>query len=203
MAAGPADARFEVLGRETCYRGYFRLDRVRVRFRLFAGGWSEAIVREVFERGDAAAVLLYDPDRDAVVLVEQFRTAAIGHPAGPWLIETVAGIIEPGETPEGVARREAVEEAGVALEAVTPIGELLVSPGGSSERLWLFCARVDSTAADGIHGVDDGEDIRVVVMAADEAFAAVAEGRILATNAVVPLQWLALNRDRLRARWGG
>ncbi len=197
-----AQRRFEVLDRTVCYDGYFRLERVRVRFRLFRGGWSAPVVREVFERGHAAAVLLYDPDRDRVVLVEQFRAPAIDAPGGPWVIEVVAGIIEPGETPEAVVRRESVEETGCGFTDVVRIGEVIVTPGGSSERLTLYCGRVDSSAADGVHGLsDEGEDIRVVVMAASEALDAVADGRIHAANAVIALQWLALNRDRLRKAW--
>lgn len=197
-----AQRRFEVLDRTVCYDGYFRLERVRVRFRLFRGGWSAPVVREVFERGHAAAVLLYDPDRDRVVLVEQFRAPAIDAPGGPWLIEVVAGIIEPGETPEAVVRRESVEETGCGFTDVARIGEVILTPGGSSERLTLYCGRVDSSAADGVHGLgDEGEDIRVVVMPASEALDAVADGRIHAANAVIALQWLALNRDRLRKAW--
>lgn len=202
-SGGDAAAKsYEVLEKTVCYDGFFRLERHCVRFRLFAGGWSAPTVREVFERGHAAAVLLYDPDRDRVVLVEQFRAAAVEAPGGPWLIETVAGIIEAGETPADVVRREAVEEAGCSVDALVRIGEVLPSPGGSSERLALFCARVDSSAAGGIHGVaEEGEDIRVVVMAAKDALAAVDDGRIRAVNAVIPLQWLALNGERLRAAW--
>ena len=204
MTAPPDSGDFEILDRAVCYRGFFRLERWRARFRLFAGGWSREIEREVFERGHAAAVLLYDPDRDAVVLIEQFRLAAIEAPGGPWLIECVAGIIEDGERADAVARREADEEAGVAIGELERIGEVLVSPGGSSERLALYCGRVDAGAAGGIHGLaEEGEDIRVLVMETDAALAAVANGRINTINAVIPLQWLALNRDRLRARWRG
>ncbi len=200
-ACVPAGA-FEVLGRTVCHDGFFRLERVRVRFRLFAGGWSRAIDREVLDRGHAAAVLLYDPVLDRVVLVEQFRAAAIGAPGGPWLIETVAGIIDPGETTETVARRETIEETGLRVGEMVRIGEVLLSPGGSSERLTLYCGRVDAADAGGVHGIaDEGEDIRVVAMSADEAFAAVGGGRIRVANAVIPLQWLALNRGRLRKAW--
>lgn len=197
-----ADDDVEVLGRETCYRGFFRLDRLRVRFRRFDGSWSAPIEREVFERGHAACVLPYDPARDAVVLVEQFRAAAIDAPGGPWLIETIAGIIEDDEEPDAVVRREAVEEAGLALGALVRIGEVLVSPGGSSERLVLYCARVEAPADGGVFGLaEEGEDIRVVVMPLADALDAIDAGRIRVANAVIPLLWLARNRARLRARW--
>ena len=194
MAAGD----YEIVAREAGYDGFFRLDRLRVRFRRYDGGWSEVITREVLDRGHAAGVLLYDPARDEVVLVEQFRAPAVDAPGGPWLIETVAGIIEAGETPEEVARRETREETSLSVGALERIGAFMLSPGGSSECITLFCGRVDSRAAGGVHGIDD-EDIRTVVMDTDAAFAAVADGRITAANAVIALQWLALNRARLAA----
>ncbi len=206
MTAGPgsSDRAFEVLERDVCYQGYFRLERWRVRFRLFRGGWSRPITREVFERGHAAAVLLYDPDRDRVVLVEQFRAPAVDAPGGPWLIECVAGIIEEGETPEAVVRREVTEETGSTVGDLVPVGEVTLSPGGSSERLVLYCGRIDARDIDGVHGLaEEDEDVRVVNMSLDEALAAVEAGRIHVANAVIPLQWLALNRERLRQAWSG
>ena len=197
-----AEKAFEVLDKTVCYDGFFRFERHRVRFRLFSGGWSRPIEREVLERDHAAAVLPYDPVHDRVVLIEQFRAAAIDAPGGPWLIEIVAGIIEPGESAETVIRREAVEEADSVIGETEFIGEFLLSPGSSSERLAMFCGRVDSTGVGGIHGLaEEGEDIRVFTMAPDEALAATADGRICNANAVIALQWLALNRERLRTAW--
>lgn len=197
------DPRVEILEKTAGYQGFFRLDRYRLRHRLFSGAWSRALVREVFERGHAAAVLPYDPRRDQVVLVEQFRIGALEAPGGPWLLEIVAGIIEPGETPEEVVRREAVEESGCIIQEVVPICEYLVSPGGTSERITLFCGKVDTARAGGTHGAaDEDEDIRVVVMSADAAFAQMQAGRINAAAPIIALQWLRLNRDQVRRRWG-
>ena len=179
---------YEIVARETGYDGFFRLDRLSVRFRRYDGGWSE-ITREVLERGHTVGVLLYDPARDKVVLVEQFRAPAVDAPGGPWLIETVAGIIEEGET---------AEETSLAVGALERIGAFMLSPGGASEFITLYLGRVDSRDAGGVHGIDD-EDIRSVVMDTDDALAAVADGRIVAANAVIALQWLALNRARLVA----
>lgn len=199
---GGAGRDFEIVDRTVCHDGFFRLERWRARFGLFAGG-SRVIEREVLERGNAAVVLLYDASLDRVVLIEQFRAAAAGAPGGPWLIEAVAGIVEPGESPEDVVRREAVEEAGCTVGELVRIGEVMPSPGGSSERFVVFCGQVDAAGAGGIHGrADEGEDIRVVTMGLDQALAAVADGRIHAANAVISLQWLALNREKLRAAWG-
>jgi ADP-ribose pyrophosphatase len=196
------DDRVEIIEKRTAFRGYFQIDAYRLRHRTFDGGWTREISREVFERGHAAAVLLYDPDRDAVVLVEQFRAGA--HAAGlePWLVETVAGIIEPGEEAAEVVRREALEEAGCEVEDLEAVGTFILSPGGSSETMVLFCGRVDSRGAGGVHGLDhEDEDIRALVLPSDEAFDRLRAGEFVNATTVLALQWLALNRERLRAAW--
>lgn len=192
----------EILDREILWRGYFRMERYRVRHRRFEGGWGAPVEREVFERGHAAALLPYDPAQDAVVLIEQFRIGALAAGANPWLAEIVAGIIEEGETAEEVVRREVVEEAGCTVDLIEPIVDAFTTPGGSSERIALFCGRVDSHGVGGIHGLaDEGEDIRVFVERLDEAVARIGRGEITNLVAVAALQWLALNRDRLRRQW--
>ena len=187
---------------EIVFQGYFRVDRHTVRHALFAGGMSGDITREVFERGHAAAVLPYDPVRDAVVLIEQFRAGAYAAGRPAWLVEIVAGIIEDGESATDVARREAVEEAGLAVTALEPIADVFASPGGSSETVALFCGRCDTRTAGGIHGVTgEGEDIRVIVRSFSTILDELRDGAIRSAPALIALQWLALNRDRLRARW--
>ena len=194
--------RVDVVEKQTPFRGYFRVDTYRLRHRTFEGGWTREISREIFERGHAAAVLLYDPERDAVVLIEQFRVGAYAAELEPWLIETVAGIIEPGEEAAEVVRREAEEEAGCKVGTLEPIGRFILSPGGSSETIALFCGRVASAAAAGVHGLDhEDEDIRPLVLSTDEALARLAAGGIVNATTVIALQWLGLNRDRLRAAW--
>ena len=129
----------DIREKRTVYQGHFRIDRYRLRHRLHEGGWSAEMSREVFERGHAAAVLPYDPIRDEVVLIEQFRVGAYAAGKSPWLVEIVAGIIDPGETPEEVVRREAREEAGLEVGALERIADYLSSPGGASES-WCFSA---------------------------------------------------------------
>lgn len=193
---------YEILERKTPFQGYFRIDKYKLRHRCFAGGWTEPFYREVFERGHAAAVLPYDPVRDAVVLQEQFRIGALEAPGGPWQLEIVAGIIDPGESVEDVARREAVEEAGLVLRELHHIQDYLASPGGTSERISLYVGRVDSTNAGGIFGLaEEAEDIRVRVLPFDQAMAEMLARPINAASIVIALQWLALNRDALRRRW--
>jgi ADP-ribose diphosphatase len=197
-----ADAGVEVLERTVAFEGFFRLLRYRLRHRLFAGGTSRELVRESHERGDAAVVLPYDPVRLEVVLVEQFRVGALERPGDPWLLEPVAGIIEPGETPAGVARREAEEEAGLELLDLVPVGSYYPSPGASSELCHAFIARVDARGAGGLFGLaEHGEDVKAHVVPLATALGWLADGRLRAASALITLQWLALHRADLDARW--
>ncbi|HEX4570530.1 MAG TPA: ADP-ribose diphosphatase [Dongiaceae bacterium] len=192
----------ELLEKSERYSGFFRINQYRLRHRLFAGGWSGVIEREVFERGHAVGVLPYDPVADSLVLIEQFRIGALVAGMSPWLIEVVAGIIEEGEAPEEVARRETLEEAGLEIQALMPMCRYLVSPGGSSESVLLYCGRVDSRGAGGIHGLaEEHEDIRVDHLPYGEAMRLLEEGLVTNSVALIALQWLALHRDRVRAAW--
>jgi ADP-ribose pyrophosphatase len=197
------DPTFEILDKTLCYDGFFRMERYRLRHQLFRGGWSRPLVRELFERGHAAAVLPYDPSLDRIILVEQFRIGALEAPGGPWLLEIVAGIIEPGETPEAVVRREALEEANCTIQELMHICDYCVSPGGTSERISLFCGKVDASQAGGIYGApEEDEDIRVLVVSYQEAVAFLQTGKINNAAPIIALQWLQLNRERVRAQWG-
>jgi ADP-ribose pyrophosphatase len=192
----------DLIDAETGYEGFFLLKSYRLRHSLYAGGMSRELVRERVERLRAVAVLLYDPDLDRVVLIEQFRIGALEQGAGAWLLEIVGGMWEGEEPPREVARKEAREEAGCAILELLPIGDVWISPGTASERVMLYCGRVDSSGAAGVHGLDhEGEDIKVVVMEFHQAMEALSRGRISAATAIIALQWLALNRERVRERW--
>jgi ADP-ribose pyrophosphatase len=192
----------EIREKRTAFQGHFRIDSYRLRHKLHGGGWSAEMTREVFERGHAAAVLPYDPIRDEVVLIEQFRVGALAAGRSPWLVEIVAGIIDPGETPEQVVRREAREEAGLEVGALERIADYLSSPGGASESVVLFCGRVDAAKAGGVHGhPDEGEDILVRVHPFAEVERMMRTASLSNAVTLIAVQWLALNRDGLRARW--
>ncbi|HDS4386552.1 TPA: ADP-ribose diphosphatase [Enterobacter roggenkampii] len=192
----------EIIARETLYSGFFSMDLYRFRHRLFNGEMSGEIRREIFERGHAAVLLPFDPVRDEVVLVEQIRIAAYNVSESPWLLEMVAGMIEEGETVEDVARREALEEAGLVVGRTKPVLSYLASPGGTSERLSIMVGEVDATTAEGIHGLaDENEDIRVHVVSREQAYQWVEEGKIDNAASVIALQWLQLHYQTLRNEW--
>ncbi|HCM9193856.1 ADP-ribose diphosphatase [Enterobacter cloacae] len=192
----------EIIARETLYSGFFSMELYRFRHRLFNGEMSGEIKREIFERGHAAVLLPFDPVRDEVVLVEQIRIAAYDVSESPWLLEMVAGMIEEGESVEDVARREALEEAGLVVGRTKPVLSYLASPGGTSERLSIMVGEVNATTAEGIHGLaDENEDIRVHVVSREQAYQWVEEGKIDNAASVIALQWLQLHYQTLRNEW--
>lgn len=197
----------KILGREACYNGFFELEEIRLQHSQFAGGLGEPIRRELIRKGSAAAAILYDPPLDSVVMVEQFRIGAFAAhveaqqqaPVHAWTLELVAGFVEPGESPEQVIYREAMEEAGCQVDALVPVYHYLATPGNASEITHLYCARVDASRAGGIHGLkEEGEDILVHVLAVDEAIEALHNGRINTVTPMLAVQWLQMNRKRLR-----
>ncbi|EGQ8357149.1 ADP-ribose diphosphatase [Vibrio cholerae] len=191
----------EILNKETLFKGFFRMVKYRFKHKRFAGGWSEPVEREMFERGHAAAMLPYDPIRDQVVIIEQIRVGALEH-AQPWQLEIVAGVIDTDESAEQVVRRESVEEAGLTVGRIEKITSYYPSSGGCSEKLDVFIGEVDCLQAGGIHGLDcEGEDIKVHVMSRTEAYQLVKDGRIENGASIIALQWLALNYQPLQQQW--
>ncbi len=196
--------KWSVIDKKELYRGFFKLTEYKLRHDLFDGGESPVLTRELVFRHHAAAVLPYDPVRDAFVLIEQFRIGATDDPSGPWLIEIIAGLREPDETAEELIHREALEEAGCTVSDLIPIHRYYSSPGSSSEQIQIYCARTDASGLGGVHGIDEeGEDIRVHVVSSDTAFNWLDQGRIDSALPIIALQWFRLNRDRIRGQWLG
>ena len=198
----PAHETVELVRHEVAFQGYFRIGRYYFRHSLHNGGTSKVVRREVFERGQAAGVLPYDPRRDELVMIRQFRAGSYVAGRHPWTWEVVAGIIEENETPEDLVRREAVEEAGLQLGDVIPMHSVMLTPGACSESCALFLGRVDSTNAGGVFGLDtEDEDILVKVLPFAEAYAMLERGEMDNSISVIAVQWLALLRDEVRRRW--
>jgi ADP-ribose pyrophosphatase len=186
---------------EKLHQGFFSIDRITLRHRLFDGGWSDSINRELFVRGEAVGVLLYDPISELVGLVEQFRIGALNDPMGPWQFEVVAGIMETGESPSDVAYRELYEEAGVEVDTLVSICSYLVSAGGTDEKMHLYCGLADLNGKSGIFGLSsENEDILLHVWHYDEVMEAKANGILNSAAVTIALQWLELNREKMQDR---
>ncbi len=197
---GAQDVR--VLESVAAFSGHFSVNRLTLQHRLFSGGWSEPITREVFERGDAVGVLPYDPLTDSLVMVEQFRPGAMRGEDSPWMLELIAGVVEQGEDDEQVARREAVEEAGCDLNELIPIATVYPSAGGCSEQVRLYCGRVNSAAIGSVGGLhSEGEDILVHAIAREEAMAMLERDEIPNGHTLIALQWLKIHAQRVMAHW--
>jgi ADP-ribose pyrophosphatase len=202
MATRLPNETVELVDHVVAYQGRFRVSRYKFRHGLHQGGQSEILNREVFERGHAAAVLPYDPRRDEVVLIRQFRAGPYVAGRHAWTWEIVAGIIEHDEAPEDVARREAVEEASLEIREVIPMHDVILSPGASSEACTIFLGHADTTNAGGVFGLEsEGENILVKVLPFSEVRTMLEHGEIDNAIGVIALQWLALHRDEVRARW--
>ena len=201
----PSHADARILSIETPFSRFLRIDVVRFRHRLFSGEWSGEREYDVLRRGEAVAIILYDPERDSVVLVEQFRLPALYAGLSPWQIEPVAGLVDKDESYDVVARRETEEEAGIApIGELVPIQRYMPAPGNSDEAVMLFCGRVDARGAGGIHGLaEENEDIRVVVKTVAELEAMLLAGRIETGHTLICCHWLLRHRDRLRRAWLG
>ena len=197
---GAQDVR--VLEQTTAWSGHFSISKLTLQHRRFGGGWSQPLVREVFERGDAVGVLPYDPVSDSLVMIEQFRPGAIRGDNSPWMLELIAGVVEPGEDDEEVAHREAMEEAGCELSEMVPIATVLPSAGACTEQVRLFCGRVSSAAIGSIAGLqEEGEDILVHSISRTDALQMLAEDRIPNGNTLIALQWLHIHGESMRERW--
>lgn len=183
------------------HAGFFALDLFHLRHQRFDGTMSPPLVREVFVAGDAVTVLPYDPLRDRVLLVEQVRIGPLGRGDPlPWQLEAIAGRIDPGETPEEAARREAVEEAGLQLGALEKVAEYYPSPGAVSEYLYSYVALCD--LPDGVAGVfgavEEAEDIKGHLLSFDQLVAVMAAGEIGNAPLLLTVLWLQRERARLR-----
>jgi ADP-ribose pyrophosphatase len=200
---GAAHPDVEIIEWTTPFKRFLRVDTIRFRHRLFSGEWSAVHTYDVLRPGAAAAIVLYDPDLDAVVLIEQFRLPALLAGSSPRQLEVVAGLVDTDETPETVAIRETREETGLALRGeLIPIQRYLPSCGASDERVFLFCSRINATAAGGVHGsAEEGEDIRTVVKTIAEIEMLLDAGAIENGHSLVALYWLLRHRAELRRRW--
>jgi ADP-ribose pyrophosphatase len=185
------------------YKGFFQVNLYEFEHALFAGGTSQLISREILERGDAIAVLPYDPVSDSILLIEQIRIGAIKSKHSPWLLECIAGMTDGSTDYESVVKKEAYEEAGLELTELEFMLSYLSSPGGTTERLYLYLARADlNQVKSGVYGLEsEGEDIKTHVLSVDDALMRLNNGEMDNAATVICMQWLALNREKMKGKW--
>lgn len=191
---------------EVVWDGRFPLQRVVFTYSRFDGAPSARLTWELWRRGRGVAVLPYDPRTDRIALIRQFRLPALAAGLDPVMTECPAGLLEPAEDPEEAARRELEEETGLRADRMERIGRYMLMQGGCDEVMVYYAARAalpGPGAAGSIHGLaHEGEDIQLLVMPADEAFALLDAGRIENVTAGLCLFWLRHHRERLRRDWG-
>ena len=191
--------RMEILNEQTVYeKRFFRLVEAHLRHELYDGSMSEELTRISFKRGASATVILHEPDTDTVVLVEQFRfpTHQADKPGSGWLLELPAGIVEANESDavDATVKRELLEETGYVADELTHVSTFFISPGASSERLFLFYGSIHQVAGvhDGGGVASEGEDIRTLVIPLEEALSKITSGEIADAKTIIGLQWLKL-----------
>lgn len=198
-----ADKKYDLIHREALFQGYYRVDRFHIRQQFDDGTWSDVFSREVFDGNkNAAVVLLFDPQHDKVVMIEQFRPGPMSKGDEPFMIEAVAGVIDPGETPEITARREAMEEAGCEVTDLQKVFAYYPCPGCLGEFVTIFVGRTKAPEEGGICGLaEEGEHIRVLVLEAMKAISLLYEGKLRDAASIIAMQWFALHHTELRSRW--
>jgi nudix-type nucleoside diphosphatase (YffH/AdpP family) len=200
-----SDGDVVVTSRKQAYASFFSVEEYKLSFQRFDGARSPEVTRAVFVSTDAVTVLPYDPVRDRVLIVEQFRAGPFGRgDPQPWQLEPIAGRIDPFETPEQAARREAVEEAGLTLGDMIPIASYYPTPGAKSEYVYSYVALADLPDEAAILGGEpsEAEDIKGHILTFDDFAALVARGEATSAPLLLSYYWLERARAKLRADAG-
>lgn len=189
----------QIISENEIFRKYFfRMVEAVIRFERYNGEMSDPINRLSFERGDAVAAIMHNPADNTIVLIEQFRYPAY-HKDNAWVIELPAGVVESGEDPAETMKREIEEETGYRAAVVHHLQTFFVSPGGTSERIFLYYARInpDDKISDGGGLAEENEDIKVMHPTIDAALQLMQDKKITDAKTLIGLQWLQLNQDNL------
>jgi len=174
------------------FEDVFKLEEAYLTFEKFNGEMSNVVRRISLERGDSVAVIMFNLTTNKIILISQFRYPSYKNGHG-WLIETIAGMVDPGETPEKTARREVQEETGLNISTLEHISTFYPSPGGSSERIHLYYSEVSGENAKykGTGGlISQGEDIRAEEFSLEEVLSKIRSGEIIDAKTIIGIYWL-------------
>lgn len=179
------------------YEGFFTLEKSQLRFEKFDGTMSDDVVRENFYRGDSVAALIYDASAELALFIQQFRypvyTVA---PEEAWILELVAGSRDRSEDPRQSMLRELQEEVHLqaSVEQLDEIGVFFVSPGGTSERIYLYALNTDLSDYQEDQGglISENEDIRIRLLSFEQMFELLSTNRLIDAKSIIGVQWLQL-----------
>ena len=185
---------FKVTNKKNLYDGFFKMNEISLKYKKYDGNWSNEIKREIFGGAQVSAVLPYDPIKKKIVLIQQFRPGTISRNTNNYLNEIVAGIIDPGESPEIAAKRECLEETGYKIKKLTPIQGYFPAPGSSESFYHLFLGEVDSKNGKKIMGLyNENEDILVESFNINQVKKMMQEGKFVNGLTLIAIQWFFLN----------
>ena len=194
----------ELISEEVVYEGFITVRKLLLKHTLFQGGWSDPVTREVAmcANSQVVAVLLFDPLKEKVLLVEQFRPGVFAANEPAWVIEVVAGRVDNGEEPEEAARREIREETGCEVSTLLPIVNYYPSTGACNEKVLLYCGLFSSEGTDSrLCGVtEETENIRTCLIDMADIFQQLEAGKINNATTLIALQWLKLHHSSLKKR---
>lgn len=193
----------EVIEKSSLYSGHLELQKFTFKHRLFNGTMSKPIIREVLVKPPFVGVLLFDPEAEVVIMVEQVRVGAVlNDKTSPWILELVAGLIEPNETALNAAKRETFEETGCQMLASEFICSYILSPGTSTEQAHLYCGHVKTPVSSGFYGLEtEDEDIKTHIFKLSEIFGLLQNGLLTNAASIIGIMWLKENVEKLKAKW--
>jgi nudix-type nucleoside diphosphatase (YffH/AdpP family) len=189
-------SKVDIFSKKIVFDDFFKIEAAIISYQRFDGEMSRQVRRLNFIRGDSVAAVLYNENKNTVILVNQFKYPTMAHGSG-WIIELVAGTVSKDEDPAIAIRREILEETGYSTNSIEHLNTFYVSPGGSSERIWLYLGKVDATqkvsSGGGLSSED--EDIEILEMPLSKALEGIRQGLITDAKTIIGLMWLMSSKE--------